>query len=136
MNGWILPSLAYVALLGGLGVTVRFALRGMSWQSLVVLTACAYATVAIVLLATGTPLRVPGGTPGWTAVVSAYLPPLAVMALYLALDRGSASKVTPLTTAYPFITVFLAALFLSEAITLQVLAGSGLIVAGAIVISV
>jgi transporter family protein len=125
-----------VALLGGLGVTVRFALRGMSWQSLVVLTACAYVTVAIVLLATGTPLRIPGGKPGWTAVVSAYLPPLAVMALYLALDRGTASKVTPLTTAYPFITVFLAALFLSEAITLQVLLGCGLIVAGAIVISV
>lgn len=136
MNGWILPSLAYVALLGGLGVTVRFALQGMSWKSLVILTACAYAIVAIVLLATGTPLRLPGGRPGWTAVLSAFLPPLAVMALYLALDRGSASKVTPLTTAYPFITVFLAALFLSEAITAQILVGCALIVAGAIVISV
>ncbi len=136
MNGWILPSLAYVVLLGGLGVTVRFALRGLSWQSLVVLTASAYFIVAIVLLLIGTPLRLPRGLPGGMAVLSAFIPPLGVMALYLALDRGMASKVTPLTTAYPFITVFLAALFLSEALTLQVLLGSALIVTGAVVISV
>lgn len=136
MSGWILPSLAYVVLLGGLGVTVRFALRGMSWQALVVLTAAAYAIVAIVLLVTGTAWHLPGGRDGALAVVSAFIPPLAVISLYIALDRGKASQVTPLTTAYPFITVFLAALTLSEALTLQVLLGSALIVAGAIVISV
>ena len=125
MSGWIVPSLAYVLLLGGLGVTVRFALRGLTWRELVVWTATAYVIVAIVLLAVGTPLRFPGGLPGGMAVIS----------LYIALDRGEVSRVTPLTTAYPFITVFLAAAVLSEKLTWQALVGSGLIVGGGIVIS-
>jgi uncharacterized membrane protein len=135
MSGWIVPSLAYVLLLGGLGVTVRFALRGLGWRELVVWTATAYAIVAAVLLATGTRLRFPGGLPGWMTLLSAFIPPLAVISLYIALGRGQASRVTPLTTAYPFITVFLAAAVLSEKLTWQVLGGCALIVGGAVLIS-
>jgi uncharacterized membrane protein len=69
-------------------------------------------------------------------VLSAFIPPLAVISLYIALGRGQASRVTPLTTAYPFITVFLSAAVLSEALTWQVLVGSALIVGGAVLISV
>ncbi len=136
MRGWVVPSLAYVVLLGGFGVTVRFALRGLGWRELVVWTATAYLVVAIILLATGTPLRFPRGLPGGMTVISAFIPPLAVISLYIALNRGTASQVTPLTTAYPFITVFLAAAVLSEALTWQILLGSALIVGGAVLISI
>jgi bacterial/archaeal transporter family protein len=136
LAGWILPSLAYVVLLGALGVTLKLALRSLTWRELIVYTAIAYVIVAVVLIALGTPLRAHGGLHGWMGILSAFLPPLALISLYVALDRGEASRVIPLTTAYPFITVFLAALVLSEGLTAQALVGSALIVAGAIVISV
>jgi transporter family protein len=136
MNEWILPTLVYVVLLGGLGVTVIYAFRGLGWQQLVMWTAAAYLTVSIVLIATGSRIHLPGGLPGWMTVVSAFIPPLCIVALYIALSHGPASRVIPVSSAYPFITVFLAAALLSEALTWKVLVGTVLIVGGAVLVSI
>jgi transporter family protein len=136
MNGWILPTLVYVVLLGGLGVTAIYALRGLGWQQLVMWTAAAYVTVSIILIATGARIHLPGGLPGWMTVVSAFIPPVCIVALYIALSRGPATKVIPVSSAYPFITVFLAAAVLSEALTWKVFIGTVLIVAGAVLVSI
>jgi len=133
---WILPSLAYVVLLGVFGITLKYALRSLSWQELVVYTAGAYVIVAAILLATGTNASFHGGLNGAMAGIGAFIPPLAIVALFIALNHGAASRVIPLTTAYPFITVVLAAIFLSESFTWQSVLGSLLIVGGAIALTV
>ena len=133
---WILPSLAYVALLGVFGITLKYALRSVTWQELVIYTAGAYAIVALILLATGIDASFHGGLNGAMAAISAFIPPLAIVALFIALNHGLASRVVPLTTAYPFITVILAAIFLSESFTWRSIFGSLLIVGGAIALTV
>lgn len=135
MSGWIVPSLGYVALLGVLGVTLKFALRSLTWQELLVWTAAAYLVVGITMLAIGTPLRFHGGLPGSMAALSAFIPPVALAFFFIALDRGNASQVVPLTTAYPFITLVLAVVALSEPLAWQAVVGSALIVGGAIVLT-
>lgn len=132
---WILPSLAYVALLGVFGITLKYALRSLTWQELVVYTAGAYVIVAAIVLATGTHVSFHGGLNGAMAGIGAFIPPLAIVVLFIALNHGPASRVIPLTTAYPFITVILAAIFLSEAFTWQSILGSVLIVGGAIALA-
>lgn len=133
---WILPSLGYVALLGVLGITLKYALRSLTWQELLVYTAGAYVIVAAIVLATGTNVGFHGGLNGGMAAISAFLPPAAIVLLFIGLNHGPATRVIPLTTAYPFITLILAAVFLSEDFTWQSVLGSLLIVGGAITLSV
>ncbi|MDO7849363.1 EamA family transporter [Hymenobacter sp. M29] len=54
---------------------------------------------------------------------------------FRALSLGDASRVSPLTNTALIFSVFLAALFLKEKLTWQVLLGAGLMVAGAILIA-
>jgi transporter family protein len=135
MTGWILPSLIYVALLGGYGVTTKLALRGMTWQQLLLWTMAAYAVAVFVVLATGTRPRFHGGLTGWMALLSACIPVLALIVFTLALKHGEARYVVPLTTAYPLVTLLLAAIALSESLSWRSMVGASLIVAGAVVVA-
>ncbi len=132
---WLVPTLAYVVTLGALGVTSKLALRTMSWQDLVVWTAAAYAVGAIVLLVLGQGSFNTGPDVGW-AIVSAVIVVSSLVLLYVALGNGEASKVVPITAAYPAVTLVGAALFLSESITLGKLAGMLLVLAGVVVLTV
>jgi transporter family protein len=132
---WLVPTLAYVVTLGALGVTSKLALRTLSWQELVVWTAGAYLVCALALLALGQ-----GGfafEPNtWWAVVSAVIVVSSLVLLYIALGNGEASKVVPITAAYPAVTLIGAALFLSEDITAGKVAGMLLVLAGVVVLTV
>jgi bacterial/archaeal transporter family protein len=132
---WLVPTLVYVVTLGALGVTSKLALRTMSWQDLVVWTASAYAIGAIALLVLGQGHFNTGPDVGW-ALVSAVIVVSSLVLLYVALGSGEASKVVPITAAYPAVTLVGAALFLSESITLGKLAGMLLVLAGVVVLTV
>jgi transporter family protein len=132
---WLVPTLAYVVTLGALGVTSKLALRTMSWQDLVVWTAAAYAVGAIVLLVLGNGSFNTGPDVGW-ALVSAVIVVSSLVLLYIALGNGEASKVVPITAAYPAVTLIGAALFLSEDITAGKVAGMLLVLAGVVVLTV
>ncbi len=132
---WLVPTLAYVVTLGALGVTSKLALRTMGWQDLVVWTAAAYAVGAIVLLVLGKGSFDTGPDVGW-ALVSAVIVVSSLVLLYIALGNGEASKVVPITAAYPAVTLIGAALFLSEDITAGKLAGMLLVLGGVVVLTV
>lgn len=132
---WLVPTLAYVVTLGALGVTSKLALRSMGWQDLVVWTASAYTVLAIVLLAVGQGHFATGPDVGW-ALVSAVIVVSSLVLLYIALGNGEASKVVPITAAYPAVTLVGAALFLSESITIGKVAGMLLVLAGVVVLTV
>jgi len=53
MSGWVLPSLVYIAFLGGLGVTTKLALRHVGWQDVIVWTTIVYLLIAAGMLALG-----------------------------------------------------------------------------------
>lgn len=131
---WLLPTLLYVVLLGGLGVTGKLALRGLGWQELIIWTAIAYSACAVVFLALGTGVKLEVNT--WWALASALIVPAALILLYVALGNGEASKIIPISAAYPAVTLVLAGLFLGEAVTLVKLGGLGLVLIGVVLLTV
>jgi bacterial/archaeal transporter family protein len=133
MSGWVLPAVLYVLFLGASGVTTKLALRTITWEQMVLWVPIAYIGIAIVLLATGT--RLPLGTGGGWAAVTAVLVSAALVLFFIALTHGEASTVVPVTSVYPVVTLIGAALFLSEKITLVRGAGTALVVAGVVLLS-
>jgi uncharacterized membrane protein len=132
---WLVPTLAYVVTLGALGVTSKLALRTLSWQELVVWTTGAYALAAVAILALGHgSLHFETNT--WWAVLSALIVVSSLVLLYVALGNGEASKIIPITAAYPAVTLIGAALFLSESISPAKVGGMLLVLAGVVVLTV
>jgi transporter family protein len=70
------------------------------------------------------------------AVVSALIAPVSLALLFLALRAGDASRVIPLTAAYPLVTVLLALLVLNEAFSIATLVGATFVVVGAVLLTV
>jgi len=132
---WLLPSLAYVVILGALGVTSKLAMRSLSWHDLLLWTAVAYALFAAVLLVLGEASFKVDDNFGWAAI-SALIAPTALVLLYLAVGEGEAGKVFTVTAAYPAFTVVLAALVLSEPITALKVGGLALVLGGVVLISI
>jgi transporter family protein len=134
VGGWIVPTLGYVLLLGAAGVTARYALRTISWQQLVLWVPIAYLVLAIPIGVTrgaGFPL----GIGGLWAALTAFCAAGALVLLFLALTKGEASTVVPVSSAYPLVTLAGAAVFLAEQITVARVLGALLIVSGVVVIS-
>ena len=134
-SGWLIPTLAYVVTLGALGVTSKLALRTLDWQELVIWTAAAYVLAAVAILALG------GGgihleSNSWWAALSALIVVTSLVLLYVALGHGEASKIIPITAAYPAVTLIGAALFLSESISTAKVLGMLLVMAGVVVLTV
>jgi uncharacterized membrane protein len=134
MAGWILPALAYVVLLGAGGVTAKLALRTISWQQLVLWVPVVYIVWASVFAVFGG-ARFPLGAGGGWAALTAVFASSALVLFFVALDRGDASKVVPVGSAYPVVTLIASAIFLSESITPIRVAGTALVVAGVVLLS-
>lgn len=131
---WLVPTVGYVLALGALGVTSKLALETLSWQRLLPWTLVAYAVVVGVLLAFGqTDWRWHPGT-GW-ALATAALAVGSLILLFVALELGEASRVVPVSAAYPAATVVLAALFLGENISLARVSGLLMVIAGVVVLT-
>jgi transporter family protein len=134
MSGWLVPSVLYILLLGGLGVTTKLALRDVTWQDVIAWTAIVYALITVTMLVSGQ-ASIGFGPGTFWAIVSAVLASTALIAFYIALGRGEASRVVPFTSAYPIVTLILAALVLSEKITPLRGGGALLVVLGVVLLS-
>jgi bacterial/archaeal transporter family protein len=131
---WLAPAVGYIAAVSVLGISGKLALRTLDWQDLVPWTAAAYFLTATVLVTTGQArLGWSSGT-GW-AIASAGLAVAALMLLYAALSAGEASKVVPVTAAYPALTLVLSAAFLSEQVSPARIAGTVLVVGGVVLLT-
>lgn len=134
MARWLIPTLGYVAAVGALGVTSKLALRSVSWQAAIVATAGVYLLATAVFAALGE-IRFGSGVDTFWAFASGTLAVGSLILLYLALGSGEASKIVPITAAYPAVTLVLAAIFLSEALTLGRVAGALLVIGGVVVLT-
>lgn len=127
---WLAPAIAYVFALGALGVTSKLALNSLSWQQLLPWTLAAYAFVVGVMLGVGqTDFRWHSGT--GSAVVTAALAVGSLILFFVALGLGDASRVVPVTAAYPAATVLL----LGESITPIRIAGLLLVIGGVVLLT-
>ena len=131
---WLLPTVLYVVLIGGLGVASKLALRDLAWQDLIVWTTVGYIVVAVVMLAGGHASLGLGEGSAW-AMLAGALAIGGLIALYIALGTGEASKVVPVSAAYPAVTLLLSALFLSESVSPARACGMTLVVAGVVVLT-
>ena len=131
---WFVPALGYVLALGALGVTSKLALETLSWQQLLPWTLLAYGVAVAVLMALG---QIDWGWhtgTGW-AVASAVLAVGSLILLFVALGLGDASKVVPVTAAYPAATVVLSALFLGEQVSPARVVGMLTVIVGVVVLT-
>ena len=135
MARWLIPTLGYVVMVGALGVTSKLALRSVSWQAAIVATTAVYVVATIVFAALGEIKLGSSGINVFWAFASGALAVGSLILLYLALGTGEASKVAPITAAYPAVTLVLAAIFLSEALTLGRAAGALLVIGGVVVLT-
>jgi transporter family protein len=132
---WLIPTIGYVVALGVWGVAGKLALRSLSWGDVLVVTAVVYGLTAIVLLALGRGgVRFEANT--WWALVAAVCVVSALIFFYLALESGEASKVVPISAAYPAVTLVLSAIFLAESISLVKVGGLVLVIGGVVLLSV
>ena len=133
MAGWLPPTIAYILILGAGGVTAKLALRTITWEQLVLWVPVAYIVFSAFLLIKGTtfPLGVGGG---WAAA-TAFAASSALILFFYALTKGPASQVTPATSIYPVVTVIGSVLFLAEKFTVARGVGTGLVVAGVVLLS-
>lgn len=132
---WLIPTLGYVAALGVWGVTGKLALRTLSWQDVLLVTAIVYAIVAAGLVLLGQ-ADLKADSNAWWAVAAAACVVSALIFIYVALGSGEASKVVPVSAAYPAVAMILAAVFLSERITVGKAVGALVVIAGVVLISV
>jgi bacterial/archaeal transporter family protein len=133
MLSWVIPAAAFVVVLGLLGVTTKLALRHVTWPVIILWTAIAYAVLSAGLVIGGTGLVFNEGT-GF-AILSGGMAVSSLVLLYFALGIGDASRVVPVTAAYPAVTVFAAAILIDEPLTIARIGGTALVVAGVVLIS-
>src|SRR4051794_10382725 len=132
---WLIPTIGYVVALGVWGVAGKLALRSLSWGDVLVVTAVVYGLTAIVLLAIGRAgVRFEPNT--WWALLAAVCVVSALIFFYLALESGEASKVVPISAAYPAVTLALSAIFLAEDVSLVKVGGLVLVIGGVVLLSV
>jgi transporter family protein len=132
---WLVPTSIYVLAVGALGVTSKLALRSLPWQTLVMWTGIGYVVATAVLLTLGqAKLSFVRDTP-W-AILSGGLAIGGLVVFYIALRTGEATKVVTVSAAYPVVTLLLAALTLSEAVSLARIGGMCLVIGGVIVMTV
>lgn len=131
---WLIPTLIYILAAGGLGVTSKLALRHLRWQDLILWSGISFVCVAVALLIVGRAhVQLVAGS-GW-AVLTAAAAITSLIVFYVALVNGEAAKVVPVSAAYPVVTLLLAALFLSEGVTVVRAVGVLLVVGGVVVLT-
>jgi bacterial/archaeal transporter family protein len=134
MLEWLAPALGFALLEGALGITTKLAFRGIDWRQLLLWVTAAYVLLAAGLVVIGGYALPLGAGAGWAAL-SGLFAAGGLWVFFVALGRGEASRVVPVTAAYPVATVILAAIFLSEEIDAPRVAGTVLVVAGVTILS-
>lgn len=131
---WLAPSLLYTLMIGGLGVATKLALRHISWQDAIVWTALVYCVIAIAMVASGVAgVRLGPGTP--IAILAGVLAAGGLIVFFIALRHGEASRVVPITSAYPLVTLGLSAFVLAEHLSATRVLGAALVVGGVVLLS-
>jgi transporter family protein len=131
MDTWLTPCLAAIGCWGVVGLLQKLAARRIGAES------------ALLWYTIGLSLTLPVFRPQWPewngftvlSLSAGLLNGLGTFFLFLALERGKASVLSPLTALYPLITVALAIAFLGETLGVKQAFGAALAVCGGLLLS-
>jgi transporter family protein len=114
---WIGPTIGFVLLLGGMGITIKLALRDVRWPTLLFWTTAAYVATSILVALFGN--QVLGGPARGTllSLATGFAASLSFVLLNIALSHGEATQVVPFSSAYPIVTAALAVVVLHESVS-------------------
>jgi transporter family protein len=129
---WLYWSLGALAIWGLWGVMVKAALDDLTWPTVAVISYIGYFPPLVIVWLFLPPRNITlTRSTFWKAVALGLVSELAVLSFYLAVDRGKASVVVPLTAMYPAVALAGATLLLGEKINRTQMLGIALaIVAG------
>jgi bacterial/archaeal transporter family protein len=131
---WLVPTIIYIVTLGASGITSKLALDHLDWPDLVLWQTAGYALVVAVILARGhAKIRFNRGS-AWAAA-TAVCAMIGLVSFFIALASGEASKVVPVSGAYPAMTLIMSALFLRERLTLGRVIGVVLVIIGVVIVT-
>lgn len=131
---WLVPSLAYVLVVGMLGITTKLALEDLHWTELVLWASVSYVAIAMAMVVLGGQRLELVPDARWGALSGAFAA-TALITLFLALNSGDVSRVIPITSSYPVVTLALAAIVLGERVTSKRVLATILVIAGVILLS-
>jgi transporter family protein len=117
-----------------MGATGKVALRQIPWKEMVLWTAASYLCLGLALIIAGAHFRLPSTRTDLYGLATALIPAIGLVVYLVALNRGAASRVVPVSAAYPLVTVALAYAFLGEQITGWHVLGALLVVGGVVLL--
>ncbi|MCX6639921.1 MAG: DMT family transporter [bacterium] len=130
-GGWLKPSLFALFFWGWWGFLTKLGAERIHWQTMMI---CFGAATVIFALFPGTP-RIKLELWSLVGVGAGIAGALGFLYFFMALDRGPATVVIPLTSLYVTISSILAFVLLAEPITLKKICGIGCAVLAIILLS-
>lgn len=130
---WLIPSLAFAAVSGLIGVTTKLALQDLPPLELFLWAALAYVVVGAITIASGTSINFSMAGVPW-AIATGVLAATGILIRFLALRSGEVSKVMPVTAGYPVVSVVIAVLLLGEMLTAERAIGTVMVVGGIVIL--
>ncbi|MGH8509737.1 MAG: EamA family transporter [Gammaproteobacteria bacterium] len=137
MRPWLLYSAAALGFWGVWGALGKLAARTLAPPSLMLLAYAGIVAVFPLLLV----LFWRSFAPRWDsidnvyAIASGVFAGLGFLCFYLALTTGEVARVVVITATYPIVTVLIAVLLLGEPMSLRMLLGTTLAIAGILILA-
>lgn len=138
MKPWLFFSILTILCWACMGFFGRLAARSVPVQGVPLLSSLGGLVVFAVLVALGF-RQVKFDWQNihyYQAILAGIIGTTGTVMFYMAIARGEASRVVPITATYPIVTLLLALLFLGEALSVQKAVGIALAVIGICLISI
>lgn len=132
---WLPPTIGFLLLVGSMGITIRLALRDTHWSSILMWATTVYGVVTFCIWLSGQLQLSFTLTGTFYSLLSGLGASVSFVLLSIALNRGDASQVVPVSSAYPIVTALLAAAILREAVSVGRMIGIGLVFVGLVVLA-
>jgi len=127
-GGWLKPALLSMLFWGLWGFFTKVGADKVPWQTALIY----YGICMIVIGLIGGPTFKGFNGHHFSAIIAGITVSLGYLFFYLAISKGSASTVIPVTALYVAVAAILAFIFLSEPVTLKTILGIGCAVAAMI----
>lgn len=114
IHEWLVPAILTLVLWGLWGYMLKFAGARLDWREVYFISSLASFTLALIFYLYSKGFSLSLNTYALYAALAGLMGGLGYLAFMIAISKGKASIIIPLTALYPAITAILAVLFLGE----------------------
>ncbi len=123
IHEWLVPAILTLVLWGLWGYMLKFAGTRLDWREVYFISSLASFTLALIFYLYSKGFSISLNIYALYAAIAGLMGGLGYLAFMIAISKGKASIIIPLTALYPAITAVLAVLFLGEKLKPTQLAG-------------